>query len=84
MLENWWWTPPVIKELGCHYSYLSGAYLKSWKGKQTDSTMRQPPQQLGDETIQNLMKLKHTNEALATLKQCHIAMFDMVILSEDS
>ncbi|KAH8796725.1 hypothetical protein BGZ57DRAFT_864795 [Hyaloscypha finlandica] len=45
---------------------------------------RQPPQQLDDETIQNLMKSKHTNEALATLKQCHMAMFDMVILSEDS
>jgi metallopeptidase MepB len=84
MLENWWWTPSVIQELGCHYPYLSDSYLKSWKEKQTDSTMSQPPQQLGDDTIQNLMKSKHGNEALATLKQCHIAMFDMRIHSPET
>lgn len=81
MLENWWWTPSVIKELGCHHSYLSDAYLQSWKEKQTDANVRQPPEQLDDEMIENLMKSKHTNKALATLKQCHIAMFDMMIHS---
>jgi metallopeptidase MepB len=81
MLENWWWTPSVIKEIGYHYSYLSDAYLENWKEKQKDSTAKQPAQQLDDETIENLMKSKHTNEALSTLKQCHIAMFDMTVHS---
>jgi metallopeptidase MepB len=81
MLENWWWTPSVIKEIGYHYSYLSDAYLEHWKEKQKDSTVKQPAQQLDDETIENLMKSKYSNEALSTLKQCHIAMFDMTVHS---
>jgi len=81
MLENWWWTPSVIEELSCHYSYLSDAYLKSWKETQADSTVKQPPRKLDDETIQNLMKSKYSNGALGVLKQCHIAEFDMMIHS---
>ena len=81
MFENWWWAPSVIKEIGCHYSYLSDSYLEHWKISQKDAKASQPPQQLDDETIENLMKTKHTNEALATLKQCHLAMFDMMVYS---
>jgi len=81
MLENWWWTPSVIKELSCHYSYLSDAYLKCWKENQLDSTADQPRRKLDDETIQNLLKSKYSNGALGTLKQCHIAKFDMLIHS---
>lgn len=81
MLENWWWTPSVIKEIGYHYSYLSNAYLENWKGKQKDPNAKQPAPQLDDEMTQNLMKSKHTNKALATLKQCSIAIFDMRIHS---
>jgi metallopeptidase MepB len=81
MLENWWWTPSVIKELGCHYSYLSDAYLENWKEKQTDPAARPPAKELDDKMIENLMKSRHSNAALSTLKQCHIAIFDMTIHS---
>jgi metallopeptidase MepB len=81
MLENWWWTPSVIKEIGYHYSYLSDAYLENWKEKQKDPNAKQPAPQLEEEMIENLMKSRHTNEALATLKQCTIAIFDMKIHS---
>jgi metallopeptidase MepB len=81
LLENWWWTPSVIKEIGFHYSYVSDSYLTNWKEAQKDSIIRQPPQDLDDEMIQNLMKSKHSNEALATLRQCHLAIFDMTVHS---
>jgi metallopeptidase MepB len=81
MLENWWWTASVIKELGCHYSYLSHNYLQNWKENQAETNVMQPPKLLDDQIIENLVKSKHTNIALATLKECHIAMFDMMIHS---
>lgn len=35
MLENWWWTPSVIKELGYHYSYLSDTFRQHWEDNQS-------------------------------------------------
>lgn len=83
MLENWWWTPSVIKELGRHYSYESDEMLKAWEENEVNGEQR-PDESLDDETIRNLVGSRRTNEALATLRQCHVAMFDMAIHSPSS
>ncbi|KUJ19679.1 zincin [Mollisia scopiformis] len=83
MLENWWWTPSVIKELGCHYSYISEEMLKAWEDSEGRENER-PAEKLDDQSIQNLVATRRSNEALATLKQCHFAIFDMAIHSPSS
>lgn len=36
---------------------------------------------LNDEIIKNLLSSRHSNEAVAVLKQCHLAIFDMIVHS---
>jgi metallopeptidase MepB len=83
MLENWWWTPTVIKKLGCHYSYISDEMRCAWE-KTGGKIEQRPGEKLEDNMIQNMINSRRTNEALATLKQCHLAMFDMTIHSPSS
>ncbi|CZR65451.1 related to metallopeptidase MepB [Phialocephala subalpina] len=84
MLENWWWTPSIIKSLGRHYSYLSTEMFTAWQELAGNDGKERPAEILEDETINNLVKSRRTNEALATLRQIHIAMFDMAIHSPSS
>jgi len=77
MLENWCWTPSVIKSLSCHYSYLSPEYMKSWL-KESDQES-QPEKQIPDEQIESLVKSKHVNGALFQLRVLHYSILDMMI-----
>jgi hypothetical protein len=43
--------------------------------------MVRPEEKLDDEMIENLTGTRQVNEALAALKQCHIARFHMTIHS---
>jgi metallopeptidase MepB len=83
MLENWCWTPSVIKELGYHYSYISDAFLEAWKESSEDTDIR-PNRILDDEMIENLINSRHTNQSVGVLRQCHIGTFDMAIHSPSS
>ena len=73
MLENWCWIPSVLKTLGRHYSYA----LQSWEGPR-------PAERLSDEQIAGLIKTRHVNDAIATLRQLHIGIFDMTVYSPAS
>ncbi|KAL1985256.1 hypothetical protein VTN96DRAFT_8055 [Rasamsonia emersonii] len=60
MLENWWWTPAVVQELGYHYSYVSD-------GNFATSPQERPPERLDDETIRNPLQTRHLDSALGVL-----------------
>lgn len=75
MLENWCWTPSQLKSLSAHYSTLSPEYLSTWQEQNPGKT---PPEgQLPDDLVTALIKTKHVNEAMLTLRQLHFGIFDM-------
>ena len=79
MLENWCWTPSQLKSLSRHYSSLSPQYLATWKESAGSSGASPPPETLPDTLIDSLIKTKHVNDALATLRQLHFGIYDMAV-----
>ena len=79
MLENWCWTPSQLKALSRHYSSLSPAYLEAWRETAGDASAQPPPESIPDELIASLIKTKHVNEGLATLRQLFFGIFDMTV-----
>ena len=77
MLENWCWTPSQLKALSHHYSLLSPEYEAAWR-EQTKGQSK-PDEKIPDELIENLIKTKHVNDALANLRQLHFGIFDMKV-----
>lgn len=77
MLENWCWTPSQLKALSHHYSSLSPEYEAAWR--EQAKAERRPDEKLPDNLIENLIKTKHVNDALANLRQLHFGIFDMTI-----
>lgn len=77
MLENWCWNPSQLKFLSKHYSTLSPEYLATWKENAPGQS--QPPEKIPDELVENLIKTKHVNDALFTLRQLHYGIFDMTV-----
>jgi metallopeptidase MepB len=85
MLENWCWLPSVLKKLGRHYSNLSAEYLTSWKEKTGNGPESiQPPKEIPDEMIQNLLHAKHVNKAMYNLMMVSFGVFDMTIHEPES
>jgi metallopeptidase MepB len=85
MLENWCWLPSVLKKLGRHYSYLSNDYLTSWKEKTGNGPESiQPPEEIPDEMIQNLLRAKYVNKAMYNLMMVSFGVFDMTIHEPES
>ncbi len=78
MLENWCWTPSQLKSLSRHYSYLSDDYSKSWQ-ENAKNGKSQPPEQIPDELLDNLIRTKHVNDAMAELRQLHFGIYDMTV-----
>lgn len=77
MLENWCWTPIFLKSLGQHFSYMSSEYFKFWK--ESSNGAPQPPSQMPDEMIENIVRLRNTNSAGFFLEQLQLCAFDMMI-----
>ena len=84
MLENWCWTPSQLRSLSQHYSTLSPAYLSAWKEAAGSSGANPPPSTLPDDLITALIKTKHVNDAIATLRQLHFGSYDMAVHSPAS
>ncbi|KAJ9192768.1 hypothetical protein DTO164E3_8227 [Paecilomyces variotii] len=82
MLENWCWTPSQLKSLSKHYSTMSPEYLKEWQ--EHNSGKSQPPEQIPDDVIENLIRTKHVNDALFNLRQLHFGIFDMTVHQPES
>ena len=74
MLENWCWTPSQLRALSKHWSYLSPQYAEVWKSNHTE---KPPSEVIPDDLINNIIKTKHVNDALANLRQLHFGTFDM-------
>lgn len=88
MLENWCWDPSQLRFLSKHYSYLSQDYLKLWESKaatKSDSKSQERPRdRLSYDSIQNLLKSRNANQALSTLNQVQISIFDLKIHDAES
>lgn len=80
MLENWCWTPSQLKALSHHYSSLSPEYEAAWKEQPENKvSTTKPDEKLPDDLIENVIKTKHVNDALANLRQLHFGIFDMTV-----
>ncbi|KAL1885977.1 metalloendopeptidase [Paecilomyces lecythidis] len=82
MLENWCWAPSQLKSLSKHYSAISPEYLKEWQ--EHNNGKSQPPEQIPDDVIENLIRTKHVNDALFNLRQLHFGIFDMTVHQPES
>ncbi|KAI9930219.1 hypothetical protein ASPWEDRAFT_147909 [Aspergillus wentii DTO 134E9] len=82
MLENWCWTPSQLKALSKHYTSLSPEYLASWQ-EETGSNA-QPPAEIPDDMINNIIRTKHVNDAIFNLRQLHFGIFDMTVHQGES
>ncbi len=77
MLENWCWAPSQLKSLSRHYSYVSPEFHTAYvEGTGSDE---RPPETIPDDLINSIIKTKHVNEALFTLRQLHFGIFDMTV-----
>lgn len=80
MLENFLWTPRHMKELSCHYSYISPELRQVWlKGIDKDLTLTEVPEKLTDHDIEVLIRTRRNVSAITNLQKLHYAMFDMVV-----
>ena len=80
MLENWCWTPLGLKRLSHHWSHLSEEYSTSFSADHGD----RPAEKMPDSLIENIIRTKHVNDALANLRQLHFGIFDMTIHAPSS
>lgn len=80
MLENWAWSSTILSSLGHHYSYISPEYLSTWKDENPHANSL-PPVSIPDDLISRLTGARRVGGALNTLRQIHIASFDMKIHS---
>lgn len=83
LLEFWFWTPSVLQAIPRHYSYYSPQHFEVWKGRSGGGAV-QPPEKMPSKMIEGLVGSKTANEALVTLAQVVISMFDMAVHSTSS
>jgi metallopeptidase MepB len=81
LLENWCWTPGPLKSLSQHYSTLSPEYFQVWEESQAEeySKLKDPPERITDDMIENLIRTKKVNSATFYLGQLHVGIFDMMV-----
>jgi metallopeptidase MepB len=81
MLENWCWTPTVLKNLSKHYSYLTADYLRAWIEEKKDKIVGdlQPPEKMPDSMIDSLIRAKQVNSSIYNMVVVHLSLFDMKV-----
>lgn len=82
LLEYWCWNSDVLKRLSCHYTYLRKA--DDEEDVKDSSDPEKPPQQIPQQTIQNLIAAKSKNQAILTLRQLAFSTFDMRVHNPSS
>ena len=86
MLENFLWTPRHMKEISCHYSHLSPAFMQTWQAEisQKGSQMNEMPKTIPDEVVQKLMETKNLNGTLANMGKIFHGKYDLAVYGESS
>lgn len=67
MLENWCWIPEVVRELSCHYSTLSPAYLEKWRRDHPKET-EDPPKEIPQHLVDVLVKRRYAQKGIYYLR----------------
>ena len=84
MFEHFFWTEGHIKDVACHYSYISDNYKMAWVVNQNGTKSPQPPRELTDELINDILSLKLSNKPLGLARQLHFALYDMLVHDQAS
>ncbi|GME41616.1 putative metallopeptidase protein [Neofusicoccum parvum] len=79
MLENWAWTPVVLKNISQHYSYLSDEYKQTWQNENNGTGVQQPEERMPDQMIDNLILNKNYDIGLINLRQIALGTYDMTV-----
>ncbi|KAF7548791.1 hypothetical protein G7Z17_g6834 [Cylindrodendrum hubeiense] len=82
LLEQWTWTPSVLKKISRHYSSISSEYLALWRKEARDNA--EPPRHMPDEMINNLIASNSTNKGLHCLHQIFLCTYDLAIYQPES
>ncbi|KUI61019.1 Saccharolysin [Cytospora mali] len=80
LLEFWFWTSSVLQAIPRHYSYYSPQHFETWKRRSGGDSI-QPPETMPAKMIERFVDSKTANQALVTLTQVAIGMFDMAVHS---
>ncbi|KAB8213136.1 hypothetical protein BDV33DRAFT_230152 [Aspergillus novoparasiticus] len=83
LLEYWCWTPECLRQLSCHYSYVSPELYSHWLGGREVRNATQPPMELPLVLAQNLGATKQLNQGILTLRQVASSKFDMQVHNPD-
>ncbi|KXS99195.1 hypothetical protein AC578_3049 [Pseudocercospora eumusae] len=75
MMENFAYSPPVLKMLSKHWSYLSPEFDTAWKKSHEDK----PPEKLPDNIIDKILRNKDAYNAYTNMYQVFYASWDMKI-----
>ncbi|KAI4596305.1 hypothetical protein KJ359_005434 [Pestalotiopsis sp. 9143b] len=78
MLENWCWIPYVVRELSCHYSTLSPAYLEKWR-RDHPNEAEAPRKEIPQHLVDVLVKRRYAQKGMYYLRMLSICLFDFKI-----
>ncbi|KUI69335.1 Saccharolysin [Cytospora mali] len=81
LFEYFLWTPQHIREVSCHYSYISPAYKEAWHLAHPDE-QNLPSKYLTDDLIQGALSGRETG--LSILRQFHFSTYDLTVHNPSS
>lgn len=84
LFENFLWTPLHMREISCHYSHLSPAFMETWKAERVakGESMDVVAKQIPIAIVERLVETKHFNDSPRTMVILFQSMFDMAVHSQ--
>lgn len=79
MLENWVWSPAVLKNISRHYSYLSDEFKQTWLEENNSTDAQQPEERMPDQMIERMIHNKNYGVGLENLRQIAHGIYDMTL-----
>jgi len=83
LFEYFFWTARHIKDVSCHYSFLSPTYEDHFRATLEDKNAK-VSKEMPDDLIEKLLHVKHKDSPLAILQQLHFSLYDMEVHSQSS
>ena len=81
MFEFFLWTPEIMRDLSCHYSYIKEEYRVDWERDKSDETRQQPPEKIPENIIEGLVASKNVNRSRSELEKAWMATYDLRVHS---